>query len=152
MRRLHTPFIVSVAAAASVLAGSACNNTIDGAKKDSGRAAEEAEKAGDRASRRADELVNDAQRAAASASDRAAEFAERASETAAVALRGADIKATLMADPSIDATGIDVDTDARTRSITLNGHVKTEAERDMAAIIAGAQAPGYRVENRLTVR
>lgn len=152
MKRSHSPFIVSFVTAASVLSWAACNNTLDGAREDAKHASEEAAKASDRATDRADQVLTDAQRAAASASDRVAEFAERASETAAVTLRGADVKATLMADPSIDATGIDVDADARTRTITLNGHVPSEAERDMAAIVAAAQAPGYRVENRLTVR
>ncbi len=152
MRRPHSPFIVSFAAAASLLSGAACNNTIDGAKKDAKRASEQAATKTDRAAEHADELLTDAQRAAASASDRAAEFAERASETAAAAIRGVDVKATLMADPSIDATGIDMDADARTRTITLNGYVPSYAERDMAAIVAAAQAPGYRVQNRLAVR
>lgn len=152
MRRPHSPFLVSIVVAASVLASAACENTLDGAKKDAKQASEDASRASDRATDRADELLNDAQRAAASAGDRAAELAERASERAAIVIRGADIKATLMADPSIDATGIDVDTDARTRMITLNGYVRSEAERDTAAIVAAAQAPGYRVENRLTVR
>ena len=145
VRRSQSSFVTAFVAAASLLFWTGCNNTFEGAKKD-------AEKARDSAPEQADDLLADAQRAAATAGDRAAEFAERASETTAAALRGVDIKATLMADPSIDATGIDVDTDAPTRTITLNGHVPSLAERDMAAIVAAAQAPGYRVDNRLEVR
>jgi len=130
----------------------ACGNTREGAREDAREAAEDAQAASDRAADRAGELLNDAERASASASERLAEAAERASERAAGVIRGADIKATLMADPSIDATGIDVDSDGRTQTITLNGSVPTEAERDMAGIVAAAQAPGYRIENRLAVR
>ena len=45
-----------------------------------------------------------------------------------------------MADPSVDATRIDVDTDYRTRTVTLNGYVPTAAERDVAEAIAKAPA------------
>lgn len=135
MRRLYASVFVSSVALIGILAGAACEQ---GSRE--------------RAKDRADELVNDAERAAATAGQRAAEVAERASEKGAIVIRATDIKATLMADPSIDATGIDVDSDAGTSTITLNGTVPSEAERDTAGIVAAAQAPGYRIQNRLAVR
>ena len=56
-----------------------------------------------------------------------------------------DVKAALMADPSVDATRLDVDTDYRTRTVTLNGYVPTAPERDAAETIAKATAEGYKV-------
>lgn len=135
VRRLHSSVFVSSVALIGILAGAACERGSSERVKD-----------------RADELVNDAERAASTAGQRAAEVAERASEKGAIVVRAADIKMTLMADRSIDASGIDVESDAGTSTITLNGTVPSEAERDTAGIVAAAQAPGYRVQNRLTVR
>jgi osmotically-inducible protein OsmY len=57
-----------------------------------------------------------------------------------------------MADGSVDATRIDVDTDYRTKTVTLNGYVPTENERMKAESIARAKASGYSVVNNLQVR
>lgn len=57
-----------------------------------------------------------------------------------------------MADPSVDATRIDVDADYRTRTITLNGYVPTNTERDAAAVIAKGHAEGYKVVNNISVQ
>jgi hypothetical protein len=129
------------------LAGTACQNTVDGVKKDTEQAADSTADA----RRDAREAADDVRRAAASAADRASESIERASERIGAAVQGADVKAALMADPSVDAARIDVDADAATKTIRLEGSVASEAERDMAGIIAGGHAPGYTIDNRLTV-
>ena len=45
----------------------------------------------------------------------------------------AQIKTALMADASIDSTGIDVDTNGDTRTVTLKGHVSSAAAKTRAA-------------------
>ena len=62
-----------------------------------------------------------------------------------------DVKAHLMADRSIDASHIDVDTDAATRTVTLKGTVPTAAQKVAAERVAREKAVGYKVVNRLTV-
>jgi osmotically-inducible protein OsmY len=56
-----------------------------------------------------------------------------------------------MADSSIDATKIDVDTDENTKTVTLKGSVATAAQKASAERIAKAKAEGYTVRNSLTV-
>lgn len=72
------------------------------------------------------------------------------------AIKGAaetfDVKAALMADRAVDASGINVDTIGATKLIVLKGAVATDAQRTLAADIAMREAPGYRVDNQLTVR
>ena len=86
------------------------------------------------------------------------ETAARAKETAAktgaavgAALETAEIKTALMADKSIDATSINVDTYAESKTVVLRGSVPTAAQRDQAERIAVAKAPGYRIDNKLAV-
>jgi osmotically-inducible protein OsmY len=62
-----------------------------------------------------------------------------------------EIKSALMADKSIDASGIDVDTNGTTKTVTLKGHVPNAAQKASAARIARSKAPGYTVVNDLTV-
>jgi len=57
-----------------------------------------------------------------------------------------------MADPSVDATRLDVSTDYRTRTVTLNGYVSTAAERGAAEAIARKRAEGYKIVNNLMVQ
>jgi len=57
-----------------------------------------------------------------------------------------------MADSSVDATRIDVDVSAWTRTITLNGLVSTAGEREQAEAIPRARAEGYKVVNNIAVQ
>ena len=60
-------------------------------------------------------------------------------------------KAALIADATVDASDINVDTSHETKTVVLNGSVPTQAQKDKAGTIARAQAPDYTVENRLLV-
>jgi osmotically-inducible protein OsmY len=62
-----------------------------------------------------------------------------------------DVKAALMADKTIDASKIDVDGDAATKSVTLKGTVPSAAQKSAAEKLAREKAEGYTVRNRLTV-
>lgn len=90
----------------------------------------------------------------AAKSDAAVKAKEAANKTGAAvgaALETADIKASLMADKSIDSSSINVDTYAETKTVVLRGSVPTAAQREQAERIAVAKAPGYRVDNKLAV-
>ena len=56
-----------------------------------------------------------------------------------------------MAAKGIDASHIEVDTDANTRTVTLKGTVPTAAQRTAAERVARQDAPGYTIRNLLTV-
>ncbi len=66
--------------------------------------------------------------------------------------RTAEIKTALMADKSVDASHIDVDSDGDTKTVTLKGTVPSAAQKASAERIARAKANGYKVRNTLTVR
>lgn len=63
----------------------------------------------------------------------------------------ADVKMALMADPNVDATGINVDADEATKTIHLKGTVPTAAQKTAAERIARARAEGWKIHNVLTV-
>lgn len=147
MRFIQSVLVVPAVVSLAVASGAACRNTADGLQKDR----EQAESVTADARREARELASDVRRATANAGDVAAETAEEAAERLAAVVQGVDVKTALMADPSVDAARIDVDAEAPTHTIRLEGVVSTEAERDMAAIIAAGHAPGYRIDNQLTV-
>lgn len=113
----------------SGLAMAACSNTAAGAKKDA--------------------EIN-ADKAAAATED-----AKDKASDAAGAVKGAaetiDVKTALMADRTVDASHINVDTYADTKTVVLRGSVKTATERDEAARIAANEATGYRIDNQLTI-
>jgi osmotically-inducible protein OsmY len=127
-------FILSVVAAFAITGTAACQNTARGLKQDARQAEEQTR-----------DVSDDVARAANNASEEAAERAGAAWETL-------DVKGALMADPSVDAARIDIDTNYRTKTVTLNGYVPTETERNMAEVIAKARAEGYAVVNNLQVR
>lgn len=62
-----------------------------------------------------------------------------------------DVKTALMNDKSVDASGINVDTMADTKTVVLRGTVPTAAMKAEAETIAKREAPGYTVKNELTV-
>ena len=154
MRR-PTGLVTLVFAGFALVATAACDNTAAGAKKDAEIAAEESK----RASEKAAEATADAAREASDATKRAgeavAESAADATKDAAVATAGAatttSVKSALMADKSVDASKIDVDTDGSAKVVTLRGSVKSEAQRASAERIAKDKAEGYTVVNQLTI-
>lgn len=153
---------------------SGCEHTREGVEKDAENAAAKTEKAAERSAEAAREAGHDAAQAADRAGDatrdaagKAAEATRDAAATAGTATRGAaasaanagdaaqqtaQIKTALLADASIDASRIDVDTEASTKTVTLKGLVRSTAEKATAARIAADKAPGYRIANNLEVR
>ena len=145
-------FILICIASLIIGVATACENTARGAKQDAQQAEAQTRDERAEAAAKAKDLSNDVAHAAGRAANAAAQAGEELAERASAVTETIDVKSALMADPSVDATRIDVDTNYRTRSVTLNGYVPTETEKDMAEVIAKAQAEGYTVVNNLTVR
>jgi hyperosmotically inducible periplasmic protein len=62
-----------------------------------------------------------------------------------------DVKAALMADKTVDASHIDIDTDKDAKILYLRGTVPTAAQKAAAERIAKDKADGFTVRNELTV-
>jgi osmotically-inducible protein OsmY len=77
--------------------------------------------------------------------------AERATEKTAAAAETVDVKSALIADGRVDASNINVDTVASTKTVVLKGSVPTSQQKTTAEAVAREQAKGYTVVNQLTV-
>lgn len=128
----------------SGLSLAACSNTAAGAKKD-------AELAGDKAAAAADKAEDKAAPAAREAAADTKEAARDVSGAVKAAVETIDVKSALMADRTVDASHINVDTFHETKTVVLKGSVKTATQRDEAARIAASEASGYRIDNQLTI-
>jgi len=124
----------------SSLALAACSNTAAGVEQDARENAEKAEAAAD-----------DARPAAEEAAAETREAAREAGGAVSAAIETVDVKSALMADRTVDASHINVDTFHETKTVVLKGSVKTATQRDEAARIAAAEAPGYRIDNQLII-
>jgi osmotically-inducible protein OsmY len=145
-------FILAIIATLSIGLVTACENTARGLKQDTAEA--EAETRDERAAARdaAQEVASDAAQAARAVGALAADAGEELAEKASAAAENVDVKSALMADPSVDASRIDVDVSAWTKTVTLKGYVPTEAERSRAEAIARDQADDYEVVNNIAVQ
>lgn len=135
----------------SGLSLAACSNTAAGAKKDAEINADKAAAATDEAAAKADSATDKAQAAGHEAAADTKEAARDAGGALKAAVETIDVKSALMADRTVDASHINVDTFHETKTVVLKGSVKTATQRDEAARIAAAEAPGYRIDNQLTV-
>jgi osmotically-inducible protein OsmY len=129
----------------------ACSNTAAGAKKDADINAEKAAAATDKAEDKAERATDKALAAGAEAAAETKEAARDAAGAVKAAVETIDVKSALMADRTVDASRINVDTFHETKTVVLKGSVTSATQRDEAARIAAAEAPGYRVDNQLTV-
>jgi osmotically-inducible protein OsmY len=124
------------------------DKAVEGAKdlgdKASDKMAEGAHKAEDKTATGAEKAEHGAEKAGEKASD--------AGDAVSAAAQTTMVKAALMADKDVDASGIDVDTEAATRTVMLKGTVPTAAQKASAERIAkGKVSKGYSVHNMLTV-
>jgi hyperosmotically inducible protein len=118
----------------------ACGDTWSGMKKD----ARDNEPA-------ARQAADDVKEAAGAAVDKGKEAYDHAAPVVDAAKQTAEVKAAFMADSTIDASSIEVDTSADTKTVTLTGTVPTAAVKAQAETIARAKAEGYSVVNNLAV-
>jgi osmotically-inducible protein OsmY len=114
----------------------ACRNTAEGLREDSRQNAAKAE------------VVKQQSQDAA---EKIGEKAKEVGSEVAAAKQTLDIKATLMVDNSIDASHIDVDTDAESRTVTLRGTVPTSGQKATVEKIAREKAEGYKLRSLLMV-
>jgi osmotically-inducible protein OsmY len=135
----------------SGLSLAACSNTKAGVEQDARENADKAAAAGDRAEDKADRAEDKASAAGREAAADTREAAREAGSAVSAAAETIDVKTALMADRTVDASHINVDTFHETKTVVLKGSVKTATQRDEAARIAAAEAPGYRIDNQLTV-
>ena len=152
MRRIHNGLLALTATIAFAFAGVACDNTADGTRQDAAQATDDARKAGDAASAEAREESADARAKGREASDDARRTAGNAGAAVDAAGETIDVKTALMADDTIDADEINVDTFHETKTVVLKGSVPTAAMKAAAAKVASREAEGYKVDNQLVVR
>jgi osmotically-inducible protein OsmY len=123
----------------------ACDNTARGVKDDAATAENEAR-----------DEARDAKEAAKAEGRDEANDAARTANDATGALGAAtetlDVKSALMADNTIDASDINVDTYHETRTLVLKGSVPTAAQKSEAGRIAAREAEGYKIDNQLVVK
>ena len=135
----------------SGLSLAACSNTAAGVEKDAEKNADKAAAAAAETKADAKETAAEVKDATAGARAEAKDEARDAAGAIKAAVETIDVKSALMADRTVDASHINVDTFLETKTVVLKGSVKTAAQRDEAARIATAKAPGYRIDNQLTV-
>jgi osmotically-inducible protein OsmY len=76
---------------------------------------------------------------------------EKAVEKTAAGANTVDVKSALIADGRVDASNINVDTSASTKTVVLKGSVPTAQQKTTAEAIARDKAEGYTINNQLTV-
>jgi osmotically-inducible protein OsmY len=119
------------ALSAFVLLAAACSNTVEGLKKDANE-----NKVGEKTEKAA-EVVTAA--------------VQEAGREIKAKTRALDVKATLMADKTVDASHVHVETDDDAKILTLKGSVPTVAQKERAGELARGKSGDYRVKNLLTV-
>lgn len=121
-----------------------------------GSAAQDAVNNAERASdavQNASQTKTDAEATLKQAGESAKSVVTTAADTANAAAQTAKVKTALVADSSVKAADINVDTDAATKTIVLKGHVPSATQKAAAGRIAAEKAsPGYTVRNDLEVR
>lgn len=75
-----------------------------------------------------------------------------AGDRTAAATETADVKLAISMDKTVDASDINVDTNAATKVVTLKGTVASAEQRARAEAIAVREATGFRVVNDLVVK
>jgi osmotically-inducible protein OsmY len=128
---MRTTCFATIVAAGLFLGG--CSNTAAGAREDAANAA------------------NKVTSAASDAGKATADAAASTGATVAAAVETVDVKSALIADRTVDASAINVDTLPQTKTVVLKGSVPTAEQREEAGRIAAAEAPGYRIDNQLAV-
>jgi hyperosmotically inducible periplasmic protein len=76
---------------------------------------------------------------------------EKVAEQTAAATNTVDVKSALIADGRVDASGVNVDTNAETKTVVLKGTVPSAEQKATAETIARDKAEGYKIINQLTV-
>ena len=152
MRRVHNGLLVLTAAFSLAVATAACDNTAQGVRKDTAEATEKAKENADAAKAEAKEEAAEARAEGREAAADARKTAGNAGSAIDAAAETIDVKTALMADDTVDASDINVDTYHESKTVLLKGTVPTAAQKVAAGKIAAREAEGYKVDNQLTVK
>ena len=134
------------------VATAACDNTSRGVQQDTAEAKRDAQAASADAKDEARDETAEAKAEGREAADDAQRTASDAGGAIEAATETIDVKTALMADDSVDASDINVDTFHETKTVVLKGSVATAAQKTEAGHIAAREAEGYKVENQLVVK
>jgi osmotically-inducible protein OsmY len=138
---VHNGLLALTAACFFAFAGVACDRTARDTKQVGAETKDEAKDAKDAAKATGRDIADDAKRTAGEAGS----AVDAATETL-------DVKAALMADSTVDASDINVDTYHETKTVVLKGSVPTSAQKEAAGRIAAREAEGYKIDNQLVVK
>jgi osmotically-inducible protein OsmY len=141
VKSIRNSMLAATAAFAIAVVGVACGESSQEQRQDAAELQREADQAAADADRKAREEQQDAQRTARESGGRV----DAAGETFSV-------KTALMADDIVDASDINVDTVAETRTVVLRGSVPTAEQKKRAEEIAMRESEGFKVDNQLTVK
>jgi len=133
--------MLAVTASFAIAVAAACGQSSNEQREDAAELQRKADQAAADADRKAREEQQDAQRTAREAGG----ALDAAGETFSV-------KTALMADKVVDASDINVDSIAETRTIVLRGTVPTAEQKKRAEEIATRESDGFKVDNQLTVK
>jgi osmotically-inducible protein OsmY len=158
--------ILGIAAATTLALMPACRKTAEGVREDARQNAEKAQQeanklahkigvetreTGARIGMAAEEAGGRVAQGAKEVGDKVKTGAkEVASEVGAVG-QTVDLRAHLLAARSIDASHIEVNTDAASKTVTLKGTVPTVSQKAAAEKLVREKAEGYKVRNLLTL-
>ena len=136
---------------ASPTSGDVVDKTRAGAEKAGEKIKEGAEKTGEVVKDAAHDVKREAKPVAKEVGHKVKEGAEKTGEALDASKQHFDVKAALLADKTVDASHIDIDTDKNAKILYLRGTVPTAAQKTTAGRIARDKADGFIVRNELTV-
>lgn len=134
-------FVLAFAAAGGILS---CASTSEGLKEDAARNSKTVQG-------EMKEAKKDVAQGAETAAEAVSAAATDAGAQAAAMKATFDVKTALMADSRVNASRIDVDSDAASKTVRVRGKVTTQAEIDLATQIAKEHAGDWKVVNELVV-
>jgi osmotically-inducible protein OsmY len=137
--------LLGAAAIVSIVGVAGCADRNDNGQPDSAATPGEINNATDTAGQATENAADATANAAGNAAESTADVATQSAITG-------KIKTALLADTSVGATKIDVDTVEDTKTVTLSGEVTNAAQKTLAEKIAKKQAPDYKIDNKLTVK
>ena len=152
MRVIQNGLLAVTASCFLAFAGVACDNTARGVEQDAAEAKRDAKEATADAKAEAKDEAADAKAMGREAAGDAKRAAGEAGAKIDAAAETIDVKTALMADASVDARDINVDTFHETKTVVLKGSVATAAQKAEAGRIAAREAEGYKIENQLVVK
>jgi hyperosmotically inducible protein len=149
-------------ASPSPTSGDVVDKTRAGAEKAGEKIKEGAEKTGEavkdaahdvkeKVKPAAKDVKREAKPVAKEVGEKVKEGAEKTGEALDATKQHLDVKAALLADKTVDASHIDIDTDKKAKILYLRGTVPTAAQKAKAERIARDKADGFIVRNELTV-